>query len=368
MKIRQQTPEWLEIKKNYVGASEIYSLAHYYCRQDLEKIGVNLIKEKPFKSALEIFLKIKHKVTVDSIDPVNSEFGLKMEGYVLSALKENSPKGLNLASINGLSLSSSAINYIGSGAINYIGSKDFVINENIHSLSACSPDGYTTIINKDATLWDFDNLNQIDYSFNEGVLELKTGRFEDSIYEEIGLRWQYIFQLQYQMLVCDKSWGILAMITAKEKELDTDFQKGKSVMMMDTRSLDEIYDLYSFVYVKSSIIESIILKALNLFQADLDNDKYPSISEDAATREREKKALGLAFPDHYGTLIADEIIDDLMIQRMQAATEIKKIEYEKDLVQNAIFHSVNKYSQIIGKSTKLIFDKNGAMRFYNLNQ
>ena len=52
-------------------------------------------------------------------------------------------------------------------------------------------------------------------------------------------------------------------------------------------------------------MQEIILKSLRLFQEDLDKDNYAGMlcqEEDLAMRVKDKKALSLAFPKHYGDL------------------------------------------------------------------
>src|SRR5260221_13396943 len=135
--IKQNTPEWLAAKVSKIGASEIYSLIYHYCRPELEKLGVDLIKEKPFKSALELFLKIKHGIENNDIKEVYSEFGHGMEPYICQRLKKE--------------LSECRVNT----------TDDFVLNEILHNLAACSPDGYIKLL-KDKELIDYDKTCKID--------------------------------------------------------------------------------------------------------------------------------------------------------------------------------------------------------------
>ena len=82
--IKQGSEEWLKAKQARIGGSEIYAIAYYYCQKELQTIGVDLIKDQPFQTALELFLRVKFGVDQEAISVVSSEFGSGMEDYVLT--------------------------------------------------------------------------------------------------------------------------------------------------------------------------------------------------------------------------------------------------------------------------------------------
>ena len=130
MTIKQNTSEWLEAKKDKIGASEIFTLVAHYCKDELKQANIDLSNEKAFKTPLELYLKIKFSVQDDSISEVNSQFGLGMENYILYRLGQEEKF---------------------KEQVFFEGSKDFVEMDfstgektevKVISLACCSPDGY----------------------------------------------------------------------------------------------------------------------------------------------------------------------------------------------------------------------------------
>lgn len=131
--IKQGTTEWLEEKKKYIGASEIYGLAHYYCKNELEAIGINTSKEKPFASAAELFFKVKfgfnlaHNVNSTKTKTLFA-FGSAMENYVFKRLQGELNAGHD------------------GKQIKLEQKHDFVVNKEMHDYACCSPDGYIDLV------------------------------------------------------------------------------------------------------------------------------------------------------------------------------------------------------------------------------
>jgi len=344
--IIQNTPEWLQAKKSKVGASEIYTLVYHYCKSDLEAMGINLAKEKPFKSALEIFIKIKHGVENNDIGEVNSVFGKEMEPYIANRL--------------GRELEECSVE-----KVDY-----FEINELLHPLAACSPDGDIEISDPDAVLQDYDKTCKISAASGRGVVELKTTPYTFNFDAVSGAKWSYIFQLQYQMMVCKTIWGVLAAIAPDKEEYDSDFFKGQVIGMIRLKPeseldfLDQYYRFYYYVYPAIASIWAVINKALAAFQRDLDADNYPEISlSDLVKLQREKKLLGMVWPDRFGEIKADPDLDDLINQRMVAHREQIKADTEKAEFDNKIILATRKFTKIVGSQHKVVYDKRGSMRF-----
>ena len=340
--IVQNTPEWLEAKLLKIGGSEIYSLVYHYCKTELKALGVDLMKEKPFKSALELFIKIKHGEEINDISEVNSEFGKGMESYINNRLSESLQQCLCEQT------------------------DAFIVDEEFHKLAACSPDGY--IITND-NLIDFDKTCEIEPS--QGVIELKTTPYDFNFEAEKGAKWSYIFQLQYQMAVCNTKWGVLAAISPKESQFDTDFFKGKVIGGPKDSSLDSFYNFYYYILPKIPSLQDLIIKALNAFQADLEAlradpnaDKYPTISEgDKVKLEREKKLFGKLWPEKFGEWQADEEVSAMITERMIAHQEALKAETVKAELDNKIILATRRYTKIIGQDYKIVYDTRGSMRY-----
>lgn len=357
-KIIQNTPEWLQAKKSKIGGSEIYSLVYHYCKPELEALGIDLIKDKPFKSVLELFIKIKHGEEINDIEEVHKVFGNVLEEYIAYRLRKELPE--------------SKIDR----------TKKFVLSPTFHILAACSPDGYIELPEfseiehvEPFFLIDFDKTCKINHEWGIGMVELKTANFF-SKFQQGGSRLQYIFQDQYNMRCEGLKWGILTALTPKEEQIeiegvsfpsDDPFVKGwngNCAREGNYEFLDQFYDLQYYVYPTLPAFQTIIEKALNAFQTDLDNNKYPNPSfGDKARLEREKKLLGKLWPDKFGEIQADEEINDYINQRMTAHNEALKAETEKVEFDNKIILATKKYTKIIGTDYKATYDSRGSLRY-----
>ena len=354
--IKQGTIEWLEVKQTKISGSEIFSLVHHYCAKELQEMGFCLSKERPFRTIQELFMKVLFDVQLSDIDPMHSEFGNGMESYVAYRLQQELPK------------------------IEITQTKEFIINDKFHELAACSPDGYLRIMN-DYDISDFDNTCSINSSWNTGMLELKTANYFAN-FEEGGSKLQYLFQVQFNMMITCLKWGCLAVILPKEKEFDDPFFKGKALIMARTQQdIDKYYDLKYFIYPQLPKFQNMIIKSLNYFQRDLDAYKagdqkaYPRASEDMVGLQREKKLWGQLWPDHFGDieLEQDDELNALLNERMVAQEQslfaeqaFKKITNE--ICQNIKARGYDKFCNIIGTENRLSFIKNGQMRFYKLKK
>jgi hypothetical protein len=352
-KISQQSPEWLEAKKSRVGGSEIYTLAFYYCRKELEQIGVDLIKDQPFQSALELYLRVKHGLQQEKIVQVSSEFGGGMEPYIVSRLNSEEKN----AKIEG--------------------TKDFIIAEKTHNLACCSPDGYVDI-QEGQKLRDFDDKADITQNTGKGTLELKTVPYVFNFEAEEGTKFQYIFQLQYNMMLLGHKWGMLACLTPKERDFDTDFHKGKMLGMLQFKDafkvfdfseatiihIDNSYNLYTYNYITIAPIQQICMLALDRFQEALEKDDWPSASVDNKIKAlREKKMLRQIDEERFGTLTASKELDAMLIDRQNAATEELKAATEKTALDTEIIKAMSNHVELLGSEVKAKFAKNGILRY-----
>lgn len=351
--IKQQTPEWLEAKQSKISGSEIFSLVHHYCAKELIELGFDLAKERPFRTVQELFLKVLFDAKLSSIDPMHAEFGQGMESYVTYRLQQELPD------------------------IRVEQTKDFIINEELHELAACSPDGYLTM--NDCEIKDFDDTCLINQSWGKGMLELKTANYFAN-FDNGGSKLQYLFQTQFNMLVTGLKWGCLAVLLPKEKEFDEPFFKGKILIKAETeQEIDQYYDLKYYIYPQLGIFQEMIVKALNCFQRDLDAYKagdesaFPRASEDLVGLQREKAMWSQLWPNHYGDkeLEQDDELNALLNERMAAQEQSMFAKQAFDNVTNEICQKVkalgyDKFCNILGTENRLAFIKNGQMRFYKL--
>jgi len=350
--IKQHTKEWLEAKKTKIGGSEIFTLAHYYCKKELEQIGINL-KELPFKTALELYLEKKFGIQSEPIDPICAEFGLGMEKYIIHRLnKENR-------------------------SINVTSSSNFEINDELN-LACCSPDGFVEVSDE---IQDYDKRTLINKESGSGMLEVKTTQFTFNYEAAAGPKWQYIFQLNYNMLVCKNSWGLLACLTPKEKEFDTDFFKGKVLGLLEGAKnqlssaelaynehleyLDnmQFYNLYTYFYTGNKTIQNICKLALERFQNAMDNDLMPLASVDNLEKlMREKKMLSKMFPEKFGKLQANQSLNELLNERGIVNNQLKIDETAKEEINCKLIQAMGHHIELEGFNYIAKFDKKGSLR------
>jgi len=366
--IKQHSPEWYEAKQSLIGGSQIYSLAHYYCKKELEQIGVDTIKEVPFKTALEIYLEHKFNIKPEPIPQVNSEFGLGIESYIISRINQENQ---NLVST---------------------GSKDFIVNKDLHPLACCSPDGKVGLSGSslldveisagddtakysvvDCSVRDYDDKVTINVNDGLGMLEVKTTQFTFNYEAKAGAKWQYLFQINYNALICGNHWALLACLTPKEKEFDTDFFKGKILGCLQTiagitakpclESIDKYYNLYTYIYKANKTIQNICELALKRFQEALDKDDMPLASIwNEEKLMREKKMLAQMFPEKFGKIQADKELNDLLNERGILNNESKKIKTEFEAVNCEIIKRMKHNIEAEGFHYKAKFDKKGSLR------
>lgn len=363
MKITQGTVEWFEAKQSTIGASEIFSLCAHYCKKELESFGLNLINEKSFRTIQELFLKVKFNAKLSAIDLVNSEFGNGMESYIIHRLKKE---------IAGIEIEKT---------------KDFVINKDLHPLAACSPDGYINITNG-IEMQDFDKTCVINNSYGKGALELKTTNYFGNFINDNGCNLSYIFQNQFQMMVLGLKWGCIAMLFPKEKEYDEPFFKGRILEKVETlfkkecyssETIDEFYNIKYYIYPELEAVQHLILKSLNLFQEaldkyDYDESYFPRNSENLSGLQREKKMWSQLWPEHAGILtLENHKLNDLLDERFQGQQESLFAEQSKTKIECEILETIKssnmeKYCEIRGTNHRILWDKNGIMRFYKIKE
>lgn len=338
--IQQHTPEWLEAKKTRVGASEIAGLVYYYCKKELADLGISF---EPYNTALQTYCKIKFGVELP-FPEILSKWGLGMEPYILERFQF-------------LFLTKTTA------------TKDFVIKDD---LVACSPDGYLKI-RESESIRDFDDQVTINSSWGRGVLEMKTASFSQKAEFKDGFKWPYIFQMQYQMIVCDCNWGIGTVLMPKEPWENEDFQKGYILGKIESgnkEGLDELFDLQYFIYAKKPALVALIKLALERFRNHLENNILPNPykGEKQILIANEKQILAMIHPERFGEIVANEEQEALLNDMMFLQAEKKKIEVEECGLKNQIMQLMQDNIAIIGKNYQAKFDSRNALRFKKINQ
>jgi len=349
MTIKQQSQEWLQKKRKYIGGSEIFLIALHYCKKELAQIGIE--NETSFKTALEVYLEKKFDVKPDPISQVCSEFGLGLEDYIINRINQENK------------------NFVATG------SKDFIINSDIHKLCACSPDGF--IEAKE----DFIDYDKKEVKASKGVLEVKTTPYQFNFEAEAGTRWSYIFQLQYNMMVCNNDWGALVCLSPKEREFDNDFFKGKilgklnlaeyidenieseyEVLNEAQEDVDKYYNLYTYTYKANKTIQNICKLALKRFQEAIDKVILPSLSDNKAKLMREKKMLAKMYPAKYGSIKADKELNRLLNERGVINNQFTILKTELEQTNCKIIQKMDKAICAKGFHYIAKFDKRHALR------
>jgi len=348
MTIKQQSQEWLTEKRKYIGGSEIFSIALHYCKKELAQIGIE--NETSFKTALETYLEKKFDVKPDPINPVYSEFGLGMEDFIINRFNQENK------------------NFVATG------SKDCIINSDIDELAACSPDGFVEAKE------DFIDYDKKEIKASKGMLEVKTTPYQFNFEAEAGTRWAYIFQLQYNMLVCGHDWGLLACLTPKEKEFDNDFFKGKilgKLEMLDKiddelgdisekyiidSDIDKYYNLYTYTYKANKTIQNICKLALKRFQEAMDKVILPNLSDNKDKLMREKKMLAKMYPNKYGEIMADNELNELLNERGIINNQFTILKTELEQTNCKIIQKMDKAICAKGFHYIAKFDKRHVLR------
>lgn len=339
--IKQGTQDWLETKKQFIGASEIYSLIHHYCQNELVALGINVIEEKPFLGAQELYLKLSG-AELEPIDPVFADFGNKMESYILHRCQIEQGDKLAITETDG-----------------------FFTNPEFHRLAACSPDGFLEVIGS-GKISDFDNKVQVAAAWGEGVLELKTSNFYAKFHG--GAKAQYLFQLQYQMAITGKKWGALAVLNPTNPDFDSEYFKGQAVILAQNNdeSLKDKYNLFFFVYPILPRFQELITKALNRFAADFESKNYNGTRATWSKEivEREKRILAQMFPDKFGSLALcqEDPLDQCLNELQSLKPEKLKLETEESNLKAQIQQLLGSHIEAIGTQYIIKLDKRGAMR------
>lgn len=365
--IKQGTDEWLTAKKQYIGGSEIYGLAHHYCKNELEAIGIDLYKEKPFTSAQELFLKVKFGFDLARKDTTAMKsllaFGNAMEGYVFKRLQGE----LNTGHDN--------------KQIKLEQKHDFVVNKEMHDYACCSPDGYIDLVD--------DRSLQVrglpDYSITKemgrGALELKTARhdaLQGLLDENVGAPAKYMLQNQYQMMVLGKKWGVISILLPREKNIeieglefpsDDPFVKGSMMQAMlhdEFEYLYSHYELITFAHPIYQQYQDIINKSLKLFKEDIDNNNVPIVHDDYAATARVRDMMKQIKPEGFDvlTLFKEDNLDQLINERQGLKLRINDYSYDMRRIEGKIMELTKaKYSKIIGTENKVSYSTKGSPIF-----
>lgn len=256
---KQNTEEWLEQKNYGVGASEIAAVVKSFLTEDElkkilgEKTAVSFLTEPLYITGYAVYHKIARGYRVPPLEDELNLYGHAMEKYFDWLMKDDE-------------------DFI------FEGTEDFIKRPDISKYAVCSPDGYATSKHK-----TFKDVNGRVVETDSLVWEKKTVNPFKAAKEEMlvrGLPWQYIFQNQYQMLLCNKEAGIISGLKLSD---DTPFVRGRCTAYIEDEKFDRIKSLYQpevihFVYKKLPEIQEAILLALSKFEKAIEEDTPPEIN------------------------------------------------------------------------------------------
>ena len=256
--LKQNTDEWLNRKQLGIGASEIAAVVKSFVPYDDlvkilgEKTAYSFYDEPLFITGYTVWHKIAKGYRIPPLDDEFNLYGHAMEKYFDWLMKDDED-------------------------FMFSGTDDFIERPDISKYAVCSPDGYAY------ALHDVVDINGRPIEGRSLVWEKKTVSTYKAKKEEMvlrGLPWQYIFQNQYQMLMCNRDGGVISSLVLQE---DTPFVRGRLTAYCELEEFDSIHDLYQprvdhFVYKKLPEIQECILLALRNFEEAIEKDIPPAIN------------------------------------------------------------------------------------------
>lgn len=267
----QNTDEWLAEKSRKIGASEIAAIIKSFVAKERlmeimgEKAAGSFINEPLYTTGYCVYHKVKNGYKGKDIDPSLADYGHAMEKYAEHHL------------LNDENFSFSR-------------TQDYIEREDISLFAACSPDGYARSLKQ-----KYADINGRVLTYLNPVWEIKTinpfkAEKENALLR--GLQWQYLFQLQYQMLLCERQAGVISSIVLSA-ENDNLFNRGKAVVYAENNLFEKIDEelnpsVFSSVYGRIEEMQNAIQEALHNFEKAFSENKEP---------EMEKENLPLAKKD-----------------------------------------------------------------------
>lgn len=260
---KQNTPEWLEEKNFGIGASEIAAVVKSFVPQkDLmeimgDKPALNFLSENLFSTGYQVYHKIKKGYRSEPLPDELNIYGHAMEKYLDFKMKDDAN-------------------------FHFSSTDDFIKRPDISPYAVCSPDGYAESVSD-----SFVDVNCKPQTAKRLVWEKKTVNPFKAARENIfynGLPWQYIFQNQYQMLLCNCEAGIISSMVLTQ---DTPFNRGRIVSLIEQGLFEEIDRLFeiridNFIYGIIPEIQTAINTALKNFEKAIAENRTPEINDKCA--------------------------------------------------------------------------------------
>lgn len=257
---QQNTEEWLEQKNYGIGASEIAAVVKSFVPvEDLEKImgekvAHSFIDEPLYSTGYQVYHKIARGYRIPPLEDELSVYGHTMEKYLDWKMQDDE-------------------------MFDYQGTTDFIKRPDISKYAVCSPDGYATL--KLDSCVDVNNrlITTKDFVWEKKTVSPFKAAKENVFYN--GLPFQYIFQNQYQMMLCNREAGIISSVIL---EKDTPFNRGIICGLIESGEFEAIDYEYNprvdnFIYGKISEIWIAIEEGLHNFEIAVEKGNPPEINK-----------------------------------------------------------------------------------------
>jgi hypothetical protein len=249
----------------------------------------------------------------------------------------------------------------------YEGTQSFWENKEIHKYATCSPDGFVELLSEKQ---NFGTDEKINSTYGNGLLEIKTAKYGINFENE--LPFQYILQLQWNMLITGCKWGSLFVLLPKEFNGDALYNKGRRVALAEMKQFEILnceLNAKEWCYTENKLLQQLCVLALQRFEQALDGKTFPHLSSNATKNKRERMLLKYLKPSEYGEREAIGNENEMIDRRMELDKEVKKMQKDILEIDNQILISLQENEKIIGdnyivarkvnkKNISLSFQKN----------
>ena len=339
--IQQKTEAWYEKKLHTIGGSEIYALVLHYCKNIKEYLP-NFMPETSYQSPKKLALKFLYGQVLP-IKEIHSVYGNAMEKPLINLLNKQFR-----------------------GVAKFSGTQNFHLYKQSENAS-CSPDGY---IELNGTVVDFATNESITSQDGKGMLELKTADYKFAFESEPKM--QYLFQLQWNMLIAGLEWGCLSVMFPKSHELDSEFYKGQRTVFAESNMIEKIQEqteIKTFFYKKNKSMQYLCLIAFNQFCKDYKLAKEQGhtvfeFSKDLQLFKDEKTILSDINQEKYGIREATAEEDALFETRNILKTEINDKTKKLNEVEGLLINALDENLKLQGTNFRVQYIKGNQIRFY----
>lgn len=258
LSLKQGGQQWLDLKKNRIGSSEIFGLIrHYITEQELQNVGINTenFKDEAYTTAWQLYQKFTNPLVYvePEFDKNLSLFGRRIEEFAFDYLKKQ-------------------------GEYNSVYAKGGVYfdEHRIASLDITGKAASTDII-QDSNGYNISLIDHPDF-----LVEAKGQASFISQSKGVstqGADWKFIFQLQYALMLTGFRWGKILMASLLN---DNEFERGYISALPKKSAIDYIAknsEIFEFIYVARPEYQYLIEKALDRFFFDVKARNEPPLPD-----------------------------------------------------------------------------------------